>query len=116
MNLVKLGGYSPPAPTEYSLDIQDIDSADSGRGETGYMSRERVREGIYKLSLGFTNISSDDVLAIKQAISPSEISVELFDGEMVNAQMYSGNRTLKLKSIDDNSNCFWDMSFSLTEF
>lgn len=116
MDLVKFGSYTPPRPTKYSLDIQDIDSEDTGRGETGYMSRERVREGIYKLSLGFTNITSDEVLAIKQAISPEEISVELFDGSTVSAKMYAGNRALELKSIDNGANCFWDMSFSLTEF
>lgn len=116
MQLVKLGSYYPPTPTKYSLEISDIDSEDTGRGETGYMSRERVRAGIYKLALGFTNITSDDVLAIKEAISGEEITVELFDGSTVSAQMYSGNRKLELKSVDDNSNCFWDMSFNLTEF
>lgn len=116
MQLVKFGTYIPPTPTGYSLDIQDIDSEETGRGETGYMSRERVREGIYKLSLEFTNLSSDDVLSIKQAISPETISVELFDGSVVVAQMYSGNRTLTLKSVDDQSNCFWDMKFNLTEY
>ena len=116
MQLVKLGSYYPPTPTKYSLEISDIDSEDTGRGETGYMSRERVRAGIYKLALGFTNITSDDVLSIKEAISGEEITVELFDGSTVSAQMYSGNRTLELKSVDDNSNCFWDMSFNLTEF
>lgn len=117
MELVKLGEfYTPPSPTEYSLEVQDIDSPDSGRGESGYMVRERVREGIYKLSLSFTNLSSDDVLAIKQAISPESIRVTLFDGDPVTKQMYVGNRTLKLKSVDEQSNCFWDMSFSLTEF
>lgn len=116
MQLVKLGSYYPPTPTKYSLEISDIDSEDTGRGETGYMSRERVRASIYKLALGFTNITSDDVLAIKEAISGEEITVELFDGSTVSAQMYSGNRKLELKSVDDNSNCFWDMSFNLTEF
>lgn len=116
MNLIKLGTYMPPAPTEYEVEIQDIDSEDTGRGETGYMTRERVREGIYKVSIGFTNLSSDEVLAIKQAIRPERISVSLFDGNTVNAEMYTGNRKLTLKSIDNDSNCFWDMSFSLTEF
>lgn len=116
MNLVKFGAYTPPSPTEYSLDIMDIDSEDTGRGETGHMTRERVREGIYKLSLGFTNITSDDVLDIKEAISSAEIDVELFDGSTVSAKMFAGNRTLTLKSIDNNSNCFWDMKFNLTEF
>ena len=42
MQLVKLGSHVPPTPTKYSLEISDIDSEDTGRGETGYMSRERV--------------------------------------------------------------------------
>ena len=116
MELVRFGRYTTPTPTEYSLDMQDIDSANTGRGETGFMNRERVREGVYKLSLAFTNITSDDVLNIKQAISPESIEVMLFDGEEINASMYAGNRKLTLKSIDDEANCFWDMSFSLTEY
>lgn len=116
MVLVKFGSYTPPAPTKYSLEVSDIDSENSGRGETGYMSRERVREGIYKLSLGFTNITSAEVLAIKEAISPEEITVKLFDGSIETVKMYSGNRTIDLKSIDDEANCFWDMSFNLTEY
>lgn len=116
MELVKFGSYVPPTPTQYDLNIADIDSEDSGRGETGYMSRERVREGMYKLSLAFTNITSSEVLEIKNAISPAEFSVTLFDGSHVTVQMMSGDRTLKLKSIDEESNCFWDMSFNLIEF
>ena len=116
MELVSFGNYTPPSPTEYSLELQDIDSEDTGRGETGYMVRERVREGIYKLSLVFTNITSDDVLLMKEAISPASIDVTLFDGSDVTVQMYVGNRSLKLKSIDDLGNCFWDMSFNLTQF
>ena len=80
------------------------------------MSRERVREGIYKLSLSFTNLSSDDVLQLKEALSPEVIRVTLFDGDEVTVNMYSGNRSLVLKSIDNDSNCFWDMKFNLTEY
>ena len=116
MKLVKLGSYTPPAPTKYSLTLQDIDSDDTGRGESGYMVRERVRAGIYKLSLTFTNITSDDVLNIKNAISSASVNVELFDGNTVTPKMYAGERQLDLKSIDDKGNCFWDMSFNLTEF
>ena len=68
MQLVKLGSYVPPSPTKYSLEVSHIHSKDTGRGETGYMSRERVRAGVYKLTLGFTNITSDQVLAINNAI------------------------------------------------
>ena len=116
MDLVVFGYYTPPAPTQYTLDIQDIDSEATGRSETGYMNRERVRAGIYKLALEFTNITSEDVLRIKEAIEPESFPVTLFDGQSVTVTMYAGNRTLKLKSIDSESNCFWDLSFSLTEY
>lgn len=116
MQLVKFGSYVPPAPTKYSLTVQDINSGDSGRGETGVMSRERVRAGVYKLSLEFTNITSADVLKIKNAISSEEIKVTFFDGSDVSAIMYAGDRSLDLKSVDDESNCFWDTSFNLVEY
>ena len=115
MTLVKFGEYTPPTPTKYEVEIQDIDGEGTGRGETGYMDRERVRAGVYKLSLEFTNIPSSDVSNIKNAIKSETISVKLFDGGYVDAIMYSGNRKLTLKYIDDNSNAFWDLSFSLTE-
>ena len=50
MQLIKFGNYTPPSPTEYEVEVQDIDSEDTGRGETGYMTRERVRAGIYKVT------------------------------------------------------------------
>lgn len=116
MQLIKFGSYTPPTPTDYDVEIQDVDSSDTGRGETGVMNRERVRAGIYKVSLTFSNITSADVLAIKKAISPERVSVTLFDGENETAEMYAGNRKLTLKSVDDESNCYWDVSFSMTEF
>ena len=115
MKLIAFGDYTPPTPTEYSVDMQDIDSADTGRGETGYMNRERVRANLYKIKVKFSNITSSDVLAIKKAISSAQFSVSLFDGEAVNTTMYAGDRSLTLKSVDDKSNCYWDMSFNLTE-
>ena len=35
MQLIKFGNYTPPSPTEYEVEVQDIDSEDTGRGETG---------------------------------------------------------------------------------
>ena len=115
MNLIKFGTYTPPTPTKFEIELSDIDSEGTGRGETGEMDRERVRADVYKVSVAFTNISSDDVSNIKEAISGEEFEVTLFDGSYVTIRAYSGNRTLSLKSVDDMSNAFWDMSFSLTE-
>ena len=116
MVLIKFGSYTPPTPTKYEIDCEDIDGSSTGRGETGKMERERVREGVYKISLEFTNITSTDLLNIKNAIKQEKISVQFFEGNMVSAEMYSGSRKISLKSIDGESNAFWNMSFNLTEF
>ncbi len=115
MKLIKFGSYTPPTPTEYKVTIQDIDSSDTGRGETGKMNRERVRSDVFKLELGWTNLKSDDVIAIKEAIKSSSFSVTFFYGGTETASMYAGDRSLNLKSVDDSGNAFWDMSFSLIE-
>lgn len=116
MRLIKFGEYVPPAPTSYDLEVSDIDGPETGRGETGVMDRERVRAGVYKINVEFQNITSLEVLRIKESVAPEKITVEFFDGNTVSAQMYVGNRKVTLKSIDDESNCFWDVSFSLTEY
>lgn len=116
MKLIQFGSYIPPTPTKYDVELSDIDSASTGRVETGLMNRERVRADVYKVSLAFTNLTSDDVLNIKNSIKEEKFDVGLFDGEWIEGlKMYAGNRKITLKSVDDMSNCFWDMSFNLTE-
>lgn len=115
MNLIKFDSYTPPTPTEYNISIQDIDSSDTGRGETGKMSRERVRSNVFKIDIGWKNLSSDDVIKIKQAIKNQSFNVSFFYGGNETAEMYAGDRSLSLKYVDDKGNYFWDFSFSLIE-
>lgn len=48
MNLIKIGSYNTPPPVSYSVTASDLDSSESGRSESGYMSRERIRGGVKK--------------------------------------------------------------------
>ena len=52
MNLIKIGAFTPVCPSKYSVELSDMDGENSNRSETGYMNRDRVRAGIYKLKLG----------------------------------------------------------------
>jgi len=116
MNLVNFGSYSPPAPTSYELEFIDMDSADTGRGEDGYLISERVRADAAKLYLEFTNITVEDTKTIRSATSPNEVSVKYFDGTMEHAIMKRSNRKLKLKHLDADGTAYFNMSFNMTEF
>ena len=43
MALITIGSTDMPAPTKYSVTLQDIDSANTARTETGELVRDRVR-------------------------------------------------------------------------
>ena len=114
MSLIKFGNYTPTEePSTYSVTISDLDSDGSGRSETGVMTRKRIRAGLYKISVGWTNI--DDTLrsAILSAISGSFFSVTFDDGSEVTQQMYVSDRSNELKYTDASGTRYWDVSFDL---
>ena len=50
MDILLIDGVALPAPNEYKVQLSDLDSSDTGRTEDGVMLRNRVREGIAKIS------------------------------------------------------------------
>ena len=114
MSLIKFGNYTPTEePTTYSVTLSDLDSDGSGRSETGVMTRKRIRAGLYKISVGWTNI--DDTLrnAILNAIAAAFFSVTFNDGREKTEQMYVSDRTQELKYTDASGARYWDVSFDL---
>lgn len=117
MNIISFNGYVPNHEniTEYTVNLSDLDGEGAGRSETGYMNRDRIRAGLYKIQLGTTNLKDKDVTDILAAISPESVPTSFYFGRQVNANMYSGDRNLSLKSIDSDGTCYWDVSFNLVE-
>lgn len=114
MNLVKFDSYIPPAPSKYGVELSDMDSENSNRSEIGYMNRDRVRAGIYKLKLGWTNLSMEEVNALLAAVAPESVLTVFYFGGNITTDMYAGNRTIDLKTMPDG-NSYWDVSFNMTE-
>lgn len=115
MDLIKIGAFTPACPSKYSVELSDMDGENSNRSETGYMNRDRVRAGIYKLKLGWTNLTTKETNALLNAVSPESVTITFFFGGNVSAEMYVGNRTIDMKSNNDDGNCYWDVSFNMTE-
>lgn len=115
MDLIKFGAFIPASPSEYGVELFDLDGENSGRSETGYMNRDRVRAGIFKIKLGWTNLSSQELETLLRAVEPDAVNTTFYFGGMVSTEMYAGNKTINLKSKNEDGNCYWDVSFNMTE-
>ncbi len=60
MEILNIDGTALPAPSEYKVQLSDLDSSGTGRTEDGVMMRNRVREGIAKISASWAAVSTAD--------------------------------------------------------
>ena len=65
------------------------------------------------IKVGWTNLSKDEVTSITDELSNEIVSVQYLYGTTKNAEMRTSSRSLKLKSIDNSGNTYWDLSFTL---
>ena len=112
MDILTIGGVTLPAPNEYKVQLNDLDSSDT---EDGVMMRNRVREGIAKISASWAAVSTADCAKILNAVKPDSFDVAYFFGEMRTARMYAGDRSADLIAAREGKGV-WDVSLNLIEF
>ena len=111
-----IDGQPMPEPDEEAeLSFSDLDASDSGRTEDGVMMRNRVREGIAKISASWAAVSTADCARILHAVKPESFDVVYFFGEMRTARMYAGDRSADLIAAREGKGV-WDVSLNLIEF
>ena len=115
MDILKIGGVALPAPHEYKVSLSDLDSADTGRTESGVLVRARVRGGVAKIEARWQALSTADCAAILNATAPEQFTVEYFFGRTRTAQMYAGTRTANLRAAREGR-AVWEVSLDLVEF
>ncbi len=118
VSLLSIGGTAMPPPYKYDIAREDIDSESSGRSETGVMFRDRIRQGVYKLSLGW-KVYTPQLEDIISAISAENFSVTFFDGTSAGNKtrtMYAGtpNVTMILNA-PTMAEVLWDITMNLIE-
>jgi len=76
----KIDGVSIPSPDldSYSVERNDIDSASTGRTESGYMYREIVRTKIYKISMKF-HVTPDECELLENLLSSANFTLRFMD-------------------------------------
>lgn len=120
MNLITIGGYITPAPVSYSVTASDLDSTESGRSESGVLSRECIRKNIRKINVSW-RLTTSELLELTTAIYPSAFLVTFFyptTGYYAeNVRMYAGDRSLNLvTNVDGESSSYWDFSVNFVEY
>lgn len=121
MAMITIGAAALPNPKEYSVSIMDLDSDGSGRSESGYLKRSRLRAGVYKIEATFI-VSKTQLKTITDALAPVSFSVTFFDPTTSSdptKTMYAGDKAGTLQSYTSEASpneSMWELSISLIEY
>jgi len=123
MSMISVGGVTLPEPSEYEVSLADIDSENTTRNAKGVLIRDPVRQGVYKINIGWEGLTRAQLQTITTAVAPAKLSVSFFDPTTgtsnVTKSMYTGDRSGRLvKHLNESqrADSRWDLSFSLIEY
>jgi hypothetical protein len=117
--MIQINGVDLPAPVEYNVTLQDIDSENTRRTETGVLQRDRVRAGVYKIQVKW-RVTKTQLKTITDALKPAKFSATFFDATTSTnptRDMYCGDRNADLLYNEVNPDeSLWELSTSLIEY
>ena len=61
----------------------------------------------------WTNLTKSEAINITSVLANDIITVKYFYGELKTAKMRKGSSSLKLKSIDNQGETYWNLSITL---
>lgn len=117
MALITIDSTPLPDPVEYSVSLQDIDSENTRRTESGVLTRDRVRAGVYKIQATW-KVNKTDLKIITDAVKPAQFAVTFFDpttSTNPTRDMYVGDRTANLLHLESGKS-LWELTLSLIEY
>lgn len=117
MAIITIDGVDLPAPSSFKIQQSDLDSSDTNRNEEGYLQRDRIRQGIYKLELEWKGITNAQLAIILNTIKPASVAVKFpTENGLVTKTMYVGNRNIEVARYKGTNDIRWNLSFNLTEY
>lgn len=121
MTLITIDGVAMPEPNTYSTPMADMDSADSSYSESGIRFRNRIRQGVVQLELGW-RVRGEEAARLLAAIEPSRVSVDYLDprtNTYKTADMMVEDRSCDLVILEDEQDPqagLWDIAFKLIQY
>lgn len=116
-----VNGTELPEPAELTVDVQDVDY-ESGRNQTGYMFRDRVRGGANsprKIEVKFPPLTMEEVSTVLQAVSGASMYLTYPDpyaGHFRTANVYVGDRKAPLYWRKGSDYLWKDVAFNFVEY
>lgn len=117
MAILNINGTDTPDPASFSVALQDIDSDNTTRDETGQMHRDRVRQGVRKASGKWTFKTNADAQLLLNLVSPDAVTATMLDpqdGGQRTGTFYVGDRSCDL--VHTGLGLRWTVSFDLVEY
>ena len=112
---ISIDGVALPTPNKCPITEYDIDSAESGRAESSYMHRDRVRAGLLDLKPTWDHLTAEEADLIRTAIAPAEFEVSVrFLGRTETRTMYAGDRNWEPTYVNGSEH--WTLSTHFTEY
>lgn len=123
MVLMKVNNVDIKNPSQYDVLLQNLASDSSFTSETGVTNIDPVRNNINTISVSWNRLTSDELKAICDLISPLDKSKTVFTLEYykLEAQVYatgsfySTDRSINTKIVKDLTKSFSSLSFKLKE-
>lgn len=118
MNIITIDGVGLPHPSSLQVGMQDLDSPDTTRNERGYLQRDRIRAGIYKIQLEFVAKTGPEIQIIESTLLNARMNVTFPDSSgRITREMYVGDRQKDVVLYANNPDKVrWNLSFSLVEY
>ncbi len=118
-HIVKSGDEWLPKISTYSISLEDIDSDDTTRSESGKLIRKRLRKKVIKLSI--THIADgDSIAAIAQKIGDTTIELTVLCPaseeaveNYVASEFYVSKITTEMISLQGKT--WWKLSYNAIE-
>jgi hypothetical protein len=115
MSLIRINGADIPAPSDYSVGIQDISKAE--RNANGTMIIERVATK-RKIELSWKYLDKDQLAQVLNAVSPVFFEVTYVDPQdngIMTGTFYCGDRKCGMLDFKNGAPRYKDVQFNLIE-
>ena len=88
-----INGVQMPTPDTGTIDEYDLDTADTGRPESGVLHRDRKRHNLAHYPLEWSKLTPQQAWALRNALAPEqfEVTILMFD-QYITRTMYAGDR------------------------
>jgi len=116
-DILVIDGTTMPSPTVYTVGHMDLDSSDTYRSEVGVTQRDRIRQGVRKISLEWLMLTAGEIQIALAAIKKPDFPVTFLDPELgiVTKRFYVGDRNPMTLMYNRFGQERWSISYNLIE-